>query len=221
MLATPVILAFLLQPATLRLYTDPAARFTFSYPGSWGSTSPGTNDGFLDRIAAVTFSALPVRFKGEAALTRGFPVIDLQAVGGLYDAITLEIFPEPLRRTVISQLPRLTVTNFCDELGRRTHIDPNLPVFASLPAAQRQAMGQTDVMRNANPRVVECRRTGDIVVFDKERSFRPGDPIQHVFGAVRFLSEPFSTFQLVAGGDTPDRTLLTAIADVVASFKAN
>src|SRR5262249_20074649 len=133
------------------------------------SPSPGTNDGFRDRLAAIAFSTFPARFKGEAALTRGFPLIDLQAVGGLYDGPTLEIFPDPLRSVIISLVPRLTAANFCQALAQPTHLDPGVPELAKLPAAQRQAVGQVDMMRNANPHVVSCMSNGDTVVFDKER----------------------------------------------------
>jgi len=218
-LFVPIALAALtLQSARLQRYADPAGRFTFSYPSAWGAASPGTNNGFRDRLVALGFSAFPSRFKGEAVLSRGFPLIDLQAVGGLYDGLTLEIFPESLRTRILDRLPRLTLSNLCDALRQSTHMDPNLPAFASLTPAERQALSQVDAMRNANPRLVECRTDGDTIVFDKERSFRSGDPIQHVYGAVRFLPEPYSTFQLIAGGDVPDRLTLTAIAGVVASF---
>jgi hypothetical protein len=210
-----------LQPPTMRLYRDPAGRFTFSYPSSFGSTSTGTNDGFQDRVAAVGFSTFPARFKGEAVLTRGFPLFDLQAVGGLYDGLTLEIFPAALRALVVRQLPRLSATNLCEALERPRHLDPNLAEFASLPPPQRESISQVDVMRNANPRLVECRTDGDVVVFDKQRSFRDGDPVQHVYGAVRFLPAPFSTFQVIAGGDPPRGAILTALADLVTSFKTD
>jgi hypothetical protein len=218
-LFVPIALAALtLQSARLQRYADPGGRFTFSYPSAWGAFSPGTNNGFRDRLVAIGFSAFPSRFKGEAVLSRGFPLIDLQAAGGLYDGLTLEIFPESLRARILDRLPHLTLSNLCDALRQSTHMDPNLPAFASLTPAERQALSQVDAMRNANPRLVECRTDGDTIVFDKERSFRRGDPIQHVYGAVRFLPEPYSTFQLIAGGDVPDRLTLTAIAGVVASF---
>jgi hypothetical protein len=100
----------LVQGASERQYRDPRGRFSFAYPDTFGTTSPGTNDGFGDRVAAVRFSRFPASLGGEAALTRGFPLVDLQATGGLYDGITLEIFPEPLRRIVVDQLPRLTIS---------------------------------------------------------------------------------------------------------------
>jgi len=48
---------------------------------------------------------------------------------------------------------------------------------------------------------------------------QPGYPAQHVYGAVRFLRESVSTFQLIAGGAVPDRATLTTIDDLVASFR--
>jgi hypothetical protein len=211
----------LLQPAATTVYRDPAGRFTFSYPSTYGSIGPGTADGYLDRVAAFHFSSFPARFGGEPALTKGFPLIDLQALGGLYDSLTLEIFPEPLRTRIASQLPRLTLTNFCAALAAPRHIDPALPVFAALRPQERDAIGGTDVMRNTDPRVIECRTSGDMITFDKERAFGPGYPAQHVYGTVRFLSGAYSTFQLIAGGEAPNRTLLQAIENLVASFKAS
>ena len=72
------------------LVSSAGPQFEFSYPAAFGTVSAGTNDGFEDRVAALRFSGL----RGvEAALTGGFPLVDRQAVGGLYDSITLEIFP--------------------------------------------------------------------------------------------------------------------------------
>jgi hypothetical protein len=208
----------LLQSAPV-VYQDPAGRFTFSYPSTFGSAAAGTNDGFGDRVAAVRFSHFPAVYGGEAVVTRGFPLVDLQAAGGLYDGLTLEVFPATLRTTVTAQLPRLTAANLCAALGRRQHLDPDLPAFASLTPPQKQAIAGTDAMRNANPRVVECRSRAGTVTFDKERAFQQGSPTQHVYGTVRFLDGPLSTFQLIAGGAAPDRATLSAIEDVVASFR--
>jgi hypothetical protein len=209
----------MLQSAPAVQYEDPGGRFTFSYPSTFGSSAAGTNDGFADRAAAVRFSRFPATYGGEAVLTRGAPLIDLQAVGGLYDSLTLEVFPAPLRALVVAQLPRLTAANFCTALGQRLHIDPDLPAFGPLTPQQKQAIGQTDLMRNTNPRVVECRTSGDTITFDKERAFQPGYPAQHVYGAVRFLRGSFSTFQLLAGGAAPDRATLQTVDDLVASFR--
>src|SRR5262249_26983990 len=102
-----------------------------------------------------------------------------------------------------------------------THLDPNLSALASLPPQQKGSIRQVDVLRNTNPRLLTCRASGDVVVFDKERSFSAGDPVQHVYGAVRFLSAPYSTFHVIAGGDPPDPATLTVLSDLVKSFKAS
>src|SRR5262249_23539539 len=200
-------------------YRDPSGRFAFSYPSAYGSIGPGTADGLLDRVAAFRFSSFPARFGGEPAVTKGFPLIDLQALGGLYDSLTLEIFPEPLRTSVVSQLPRLTLANFCAALAAPRHLDPALPAFASLRPQERDAIGGTDVMRNTNPRVIACRVTGDMISFDKERAFAPGYPLQRVYGTVKFLSGAYSTFQLIAGGEAPDDALAGNIEEIVASLR--
>jgi hypothetical protein len=171
-------------------------------------------------LAAVRFASFPATYGGEAVLTRGFPLIDLQAVGGLYDSLTLQVFPAPLRAQLRAQLQPLTAATFCAGLGETTHLDPNLPAFAAWTGPQRHVISQADTMRNANARVVECRVSGQTVVFDKERAFQPGSPLQHVYGAVRFLPAPYSTFQVVAGGAPPTPALLTAIEAMVASFKS-
>jgi hypothetical protein len=220
-LLAPLSAVLLLQVESAQPYRDPGGRFSFSYPFSFGSPGAGTNDGFGDRLAAIGFSSFPARLGGEAVLTRGFPLVDLQAAGGLYDGITLEVFPEPLRKLVVTQLPRPTAANLCATLAREQHLDPGLPAFASLTLTQKDAISRTDRMRNAVQRVVDCRISGDTVTFDKERASGPDAPTHHVYGAVRFLDELFSTFQLIAGGDAPpDSAALDAIAGVVRSFTA-
>ena len=212
--------AALLQQGPTAVYRDPGNRFTFSYPSTYGSIGPGTADGYLDRVASFRFDAFPARFGGEPVVTKGFPLIDLQALGGLYDSLTLEIFPEPLRTRIVTQLPRLTLANFCTALAAPRHLDPALPAFASLKPQERDAIAGTDVMRNANPHVTSCRTTGDRVTFQKERAFQPGAPLQHVYGTVRFLTGTYSTFQLIAGGDAPDAATTAAIENLVASFQS-
>ena len=220
-LTSCVIAAVLFQqPEPTRVYEDRGGRFSFSYPSRFGEPSTGTDDGFGDRIAAVRFEAFPAVFGKEAVLMRGFPLIDLQAVGGLYDELTLQIFPDALRSRVVAELPRLTAANFCAALGQVRHLDPDLPAFRSFSPQQRGAVGSVDVMRNANPHVVECRRDGDIITFDKERAFQQGSPVQHVYGAARFLSGPYSIFEFIAGGAAPDAAVLNQMTEVVRSFNA-
>jgi hypothetical protein len=54
---------------------------------------------------------------GEAVLSRGFPLLDLRAAGGLYDEITLEIFPQPLRNLVLKTLDPLAASNVCTAMA--------------------------------------------------------------------------------------------------------
>src|SRR5688500_14536004 len=76
-------------------YRDAQGRFSFDYPQQFGPPGRGTNDGSEDRVAAVRFTGL-AGLGGEAALTRGRVVMDVQALGGLYDPITFELFPDAM-----------------------------------------------------------------------------------------------------------------------------
>src|SRR5438046_1995479 len=85
-------------PEGWRTYQDPRSRFQFVYPDGFGRPSPGTDDGFRSRTAAIRFSEFSAGVRsrrillgGEAVLTSGPPQVDLQAAGGLYDPITLQI----------------------------------------------------------------------------------------------------------------------------------
>ena len=116
------------QAAPVVEHRDPRGRFRFAYPQSYGAPFPGTNDGFAGRTA-VRFPAFPAVLGGELVLTRGFPYIDIQAVGGLYDSISLEVFRDELRKRVIARLPRLTAATFCDALARRHHLEFDTPAM--------------------------------------------------------------------------------------------
>ena len=61
---------------------------------------------------------------GEAVLTSEAPLLDLQAAGGLYDALSLQIFPAPIRNIIRNALPVLSSDTFCDLIGRERHLDP-------------------------------------------------------------------------------------------------
>jgi hypothetical protein len=204
-------------------YVDPRGRFEFTYPAAFGDASTGTNNGFGDRVAAIRFSALTPsvgRLGGEVSLTRGFPLVDLQAAGGLYDALTLEIFPEPLLRTIVRALTPLTAASFCREAVRPQHLDPAVPALATLTAQQRTAVGRVDRMRNIEARMVRCVVDGNTVTFDKEAAFEPGGPRQRIYGAIRFLAGEYSTFQIIRGGPTgPDRATLDQLTAVVNSWR--
>jgi hypothetical protein len=112
----------------------------------------------------------------------------------------------------------LTPASLCPAFAQPTHLDVESPTLGPLSPAQRAAVAGVDRMRHVEPRVMRCDRNGDVVVFDKESALAPGAPRQRLFGAVRFLGAPYSTFQLVAGGAAPDPGLLEAMAGVVRSF---
>ena len=199
-------------------YADAGGRFRFSYPSAFGAPLRGTNDGFEDRVAAIRFAVFSSGIGGEAALTRGFPLVDIQAVGGLYDSIALEVFPGPLRRLIVQALPPLSPTNFCQLLGQEQHLDPQIAALSQLTAQQRAAVASVDRMRNVAPRVIQCVVNDTTVTFDKEAGFQPGGPRQHIYGAVRFLEAPYSTFQIVRAGPAPDPAVLNQMTAIVRSW---
>ena len=210
-------------------YTDPQNRFSFSYPPAFGTPSRGTNDGFGDRVAAVRFSKFSsgiqngkIVLGGETTLTKGFVLVDIQALGGLYDSITLKVFPDALRNNIISNLPVLTTTNFCQELAKEQHLDLNKSVFISLNQQQKDAIINMDKTRNTDPKVIRCDVDGDTVTFQKEVLVKLGHSKsrQNIYGAIRFLASPFSSFQIIrATAETPTQEMLNNITSVVKSFK--
>src|SRR5690349_15225540 len=112
------------QPDSFRTYQDPQNRFRFVYPAEFGAPSPGTDSGFRDRPAAMPFAAISagvhgghIILGGEAVLTSEAPQFDLGAAGGLYDAITSQVFPEPIANAIRNALPVLTSDKFCDAIG--------------------------------------------------------------------------------------------------------
>ena len=169
-------------------------------------------------MAAIRFAVFSSGIGGEAALTRGFPVVDIQAAGGLYDAITLEIFPESMRRLIVQTLTPLSVTNFCQQIAHEQHLDPQVAALAGLTTQQKSLIASTDRMRNVSPRVFDCLVEGTTVTFDKEVAFQPGGPRQHVYGAIRFLEGPYATFQIVRAGPAPGLDVLSQMAALVKSW---
>jgi hypothetical protein len=119
----------------------------------------------------------------------------------------------------MSVLPPLTAASFCTEIAREYHLDVGLPVFTSLSAQQRASIQAVDVLRHESPRVLSCSRDGTTVTFHEEvRS--SGGPFQHVYGAVRFLTGEYSTFQLIRGGPPPSADSLEVMTAVVKSWSA-
>lgn len=209
-------LLLLAQRAPLSEYRDAKSKFSFAYPQSFGTVMPGTNDGFNGR-RAVRFSSFPAVLGGEVVLTAGFPYVDIQAVGGLYDSIALEVFPDPLRRRIVEQLPPLNARNFCDALGRATHLETDGRTLRGFSAEERTAIHNVDLFRSVDPKVIRCEDVDGVIVFDRETAFQQGAPRQHVFGAIRFLTGDVSSVQLVSGDTTPRPGLIDAIAAIVRS----
>jgi hypothetical protein len=215
------------QPESLRSYRDPQDRFVFTYPAGFGAPAPGTDSRFRNRTAAIRFSEFSagmhagrIILGGEAVLTSNAPQIDLQAAGGLYDAITLQVFPEPIATTIRDALPVLTPDQFCDAIGRERHLDPADRRLTGLTARQRATIASVDRMGNAAPRVLRCDVAGGTVTFEKEAAFDPAGPSRYIYGSIRFLAAPYSSFQLIRGSeDEPGGALLRQIAAVVNSWK--
>jgi len=198
------------------VYRDARGRFSFEYPVAFGAPGRGTNDGFEDRVAAVRFPNLR-ELGGEVALTRGRIVLDIQALGGLYDPIALEVFPEAMRRQVVALIPPVTAENICQQLAAPDH----LGAAPDLTPAVRDIAGRLDRVRHVDPRVVRCDVKDRVVVFHKEATFETPAAVvrQHLFGAVRFLDPPFSAVQFVRGMNMPPSTEdLDTAARIVRSF---
>jgi hypothetical protein len=183
-------------PQEWPVYRDPKGRFEFRYPPEFGAPERGTGDGFRDRVAAVRFGALS-GLGGEAALTKGRVLVDIQAVGGLHDDISMQVFPDALRARIEPHVTPLTLENFCANLGLQDHLPPNLPFEPTLVEMIRSV----DRTRNEDPKVVLCARSGPVITFHKEATFTAGvvRARQQLYGAIRFLPEPYSSFQFVRG----------------------
>lgn len=215
------------QPDSLRTYQDPQNRFQFTYPAEFGAPSAGTDNGFGSRMAAVRFSEFSagvhagrIILGGEAVLTSGAPQFDLQAAGGLYDPITLQIFPAPIANVIRNALPVLTPDMLCDAIGRERHLDPADPRLTGLTAQQRAAIANVDRMGNVTPKVLRCDVVGGTVTFEKKAAFDPAGSSRYIYGSIRFLATPYSSFQLIRGsGDDPGEAIIRQITAVVNSWK--
>ena len=202
-------------PAGWRTFVDPQGRFEFSYPESFGEPARGTDSGFRNRTAAFRFPAL-AGLGGEAVLTSGFIDVDIQAFGGLYDSIARGILQDADVPTLVASLPPLTPTNVCAILGAPDRVQ-GLKLAPRLLTAAKML----DAMRNVSPVVRRCVVTDRVAVFHKETTFESGtmSARQHVFGALRFLDAPYSSFQLVRGATAgPSKADLDLLERVVRSF---
>ena len=202
-------------PLDWRTFADPQGRFEFSYPASFGEPVRGTDSGFRNRTAAFRFPAL-VGLGGEAVLTSGFIDVDIQALGGLYDAIARGVLQDADIPVLLAALPPVTPASFCSVLGATDHVQ-GLKLAPRLLTPAKMI----DVMRNVSPVVRRCVVTDRVAVFHKETTFESGamSARQHLFGAVRFLDAPYSSFQLVRGAAAaPSTADLDLLERVVRSF---
>jgi hypothetical protein len=204
-----------LAPADWLTYRDPQNRFSFDCPASFGTPGRGTDDGFGGRAAAVRFSAL-AGLGGEAVVTKGPMTVDVQALGGLYDPFARSVFPDAELAAVMKALPAIAPANFCTLLGSTDRLQrQTLPQRLEAPARR------LDAIRNLQPVVHRCEVTGDVAVFHKEATFESGaaSARQHIYGALRFLAGPFSSFQIVrAGLAAPTAAELDTLQRMAASF---
>ena len=217
------------QPAGWKTYADPKGWYTFNYPTEFGKVGRGTNSGFGNRADALSFANFSAGMRngkiflgGEAALTKGRVTIDLQAVGGLYNSIAMEIFPEPRRKKLIRNLPALKASNLCRMLAKQDHIDLGRKDFRSISARMKNGIRQVDRMRNLEPKIIFCKVSGNTVSFHKIATFQAGAmrARQHIYGAVRFVKSPYSSFQLVRGEiDAPGGGIVESMTELVNSIK--
>jgi hypothetical protein len=203
----------------LLVYEDPQGRFTFSYPSTFGTPSRGTNDGFAERVAAIRFAAFSSEgVGGELVVTRGPATLDLQAAGGLHDAIAREALPDRWRQTVIAALPRLTVANVCRALAAATHLDPAAAALARIPVPQRLALENLDRLGNVDPVVDTCEARNGVTVFRKSARITAAAPRRSIAGVIRFLEGRYSSVQIVRGAAPVSAGLLEEMRQVVESW---
>jgi hypothetical protein len=200
-----------------RTFVDSDRGLAFTAPEHYGAPVRGTDSGFRNRVAAYKFPSLS-GVGGEAVLTAGFIDVDLQAVGGLYDAIARGVLQDTDVPVVVAALTPLTANNFCAVLGAT-----NRAAGLKLPPRLLAAAERLDAMRNISPVVHRCTVTSGIAVFHKETTFQSAtvSARQHLFGAVHFLGAPYSSFQVIRGlPSAPSADDLDTLARIVQSFRA-
>ncbi|MGV7220384.1 MAG: hypothetical protein ACQ9MH_02515 [Nitrospinales bacterium] len=220
------------QTAGWKKYGDPRGRFAFNYPSDYGKTSRGTNNGFGNRLVALRFANFSAGIHkgklflgGEAVLTKGRITLDIQAAGGLYDSISMEMFPDNLRKKLVKNLPALRASNLCRILAKEDHIDLNKKGLRVLSSKIKTGIRQMDRMRNIKPKLIFCKVSKNTVSFHKTAIYQAGTvrAKQHIYGVVRFLRSPYSSFQIIRGSKEPPgkKTVasMTALVDSIVFFK--
>ena len=205
----------------LAQYRDAKGRFEFDYPSSFGAPEVGTDSGFGGRVAAIRFATFSTQgIGGEAVLLQGPPSVSVLALGGLYDDITSGALPDAVKAVVAKVLPRLTAANFCTQLRAERHIDAGAAPVAALEARHREALLSLDSMGHIAPQVLRCEASGDTITFHKDAAMSVGGARRHAYGAIRFLTGPYSAFYLVRAGQAPDAATLAQMSAVVSSWRA-
>lgn len=110
-------------------------------------------------------------------------------------------------------------------MGKKEHLDLRKKDFRSLSQKLKEGIINIDRMRNYGTEMVRCKASGNkvsrnTVSFHKKAKFQQGSHKQHIYGAVRFVRSPYSSFQLVrAGNDPPDRKMIEIMTRVVNSIR--
>ena len=107
-------------------------------------------------------------------------------------------------------------------MSKSEHISIDDSVFNNVTHEQRQAIIGLDRMRNLNPEVIVCKTSDYIVVFHKKvvAQFGQVRNIQHIYGAIGFLNDSFTSVQFIRiTSDSLTKELLETMTKVVRSFK--
>jgi len=112
-------------------------RFRFSLPGRVRGAITRNGRWVQRSRCGHPICGVLVGHRRRSGITRGFPVIDIQAAGGLYNSITLEIFPEPMRLLIVQALAPLSMTNFCQQIAQEQHLDLQIAALAGLTDQQK------------------------------------------------------------------------------------
>jgi hypothetical protein len=199
----------------VRVHRHSAPAFTFEYPPAFGEPVRGSDDGFEDRRAALRFDRQGL----DVVLTSGRVLVDHQAVSGLHDHFALQVLPERPRAQLLTVLPPLDAATFCAQLAAADHV-----TGLTLPPDVQSMARMADTMQRHSPRVETCERRGTIVRFSRRAQAVAGSAATEtsVFGAVRFLDGPFSSFQVIGrSAASPDAAMLASLERIVESFVAS
>ena len=216
-------------------YRDLENRFRFSYPTDFGTPR---KDNIIDMPDGDTGETIffpnfsyGLRFgkqvlEGNLVIRSGRVWVNAQALGGLYDPISvgalIDAFPPILQEKLRKQAANLTTANFCNQLSKEEHIAINDPSLSNMTPHQKKAITQLDKMRNLESNVISCKVLGNIVIFHKKSVAKFGQfsNTQHIYGAISFRKGVFSSVQFIRiTNDPPKDKLLDIMAEVVRSFE--